>query len=65
MKHKSAKTRVLKHLKDAFCVRLDNGSGYIVWPGKTQPRGCEQPAIGLGKSAQKAWKSVKLKELKP
>ena len=39
----------------AYCVRLNDRSGYIVWPGKVQPRGCERPAIGLGTTARSAW----------
>jgi len=52
------KKRVLRMLPQAFCVRLDDGSGYIVWPGKVQPRGFEQPACGYGKTARQAWASV-------
>ena len=54
----SFKKKVLKRFPDAFCVRLDNRTGYIVWPGKMQARGCEQAAIGLGKNARLAWASV-------
>lgn len=59
---RSHKARVLRKLPDAHCVRLNSkidGKGFIVWPGKIQPRGLEQPAIGLGRTASEAWKSVK------
>ena len=53
------KSRVLRKLPNSFCVKLDDGTGYIVWPGPIQPRGFEQGAIGLGKNAHQAWDSVK------
>lgn len=53
-----SKAKVLRVLPDAFCVRLNDRSGYIVWPGKIQTRGFERAAIGLGKTARLAWKSV-------
>ena len=43
---------------DAYCVRLRDKTGYIVWPGKIQGRGFERPAIGLGATAALAWKSA-------
>lgn len=55
---------VLRIMPDAYCVRLDDKSGYIVWPGKIQPRGYEQPACGYGKTAREAWASVQLKNRK-
>lgn len=60
---KTAKHRVQEKLPDAYCVKLNtpvNGLKWIVWPGKIQPRGLEQPAIGLGTSPRAAWASVKL-----
>ena len=54
-KSKSAKEKVLKKFHQAYCVKLADGTGYIVWPGKIQPRGFERPAIGLGRTARAAW----------
>ncbi len=53
------KAKVKKLVPDAFCVRLDDKSGYIVWPGKIQPRGFERGAIGFGRTAAEAWDSVR------
>jgi hypothetical protein len=55
----SAKKSVLKTLKNAFCVKMEGDRGYIVWPGKMQPRGFEQPAIGVGGSAAMAWRDAR------
>jgi len=52
---------VRRVLPQAFCVRLNDGSGYIVWPCKIQPRGYEPTACGYGKTARQAWASVQLK----
>lgn len=57
---RSLKRLVRRALPDAYCVRLNDGSGYLVWPGKIQPRGFEQPACGYGKTARQAWASVQL-----
>lgn len=54
----SHKKRVQRALPDAFCCRCTNPVGFIVWPGKVQPRGFERPAIGFGKTAREAWESV-------
>lgn len=55
------KLKVLYEFPDAYCVKLIDGSGYLVWPSKTiGQRGFERPAIGFGKSAKQAWASVKL-----
>jgi hypothetical protein len=62
----TAKQKVLRRCPSAYCVRLDpaakslitSGYRFIVWHGKTQPRGSEHPAIGLGATAAKAWASV-------
>lgn len=56
----SAKLVIRRSLPDAYCVRLMDNTGYIVWPGKIQPRGFERPACGYGKTARQAWESVKL-----
>ena len=58
-----SKAMVLKIHPEAFCVRLDNKTSYIVWPRKTQSRGILSPAIGLGASANCAWKDA-LKTIK-
>ena len=65
MTHKTAKrgSRCLQRLvrriyRDAYCCRLNDGSGYLVWPGKCQPRGSEKSAIGFGTTAQLAWKQA-------
>jgi hypothetical protein len=52
------KKSVLRKIKGAHCVRLNDGTGYVVWAGKIQPRGFEQPAIGFGLTARQAWASV-------
>lgn len=65
MKSKSHKTRVKRAAPNAFCVKLNDGSGYIVWPGRVQPRGFEQGAIGLAATARAAWASVKFETPKP
>lgn len=53
---KSDKEKVLLKFPQAFCVKSNDGSGYIVWPAyKTQPRGFEQAAIGVGSTAHNAW----------
>ena len=53
------KKRTQRQLRCAFCVRLSDGSGYIVWPRKeVGPRGGEMAAIGFGKTAAQAWKSA-------
>jgi hypothetical protein len=53
------KARVLAKIPKAFCVKLDNGTGYVVWNGEgCDPRGSMNPAIGLGKTARAAWGSV-------
>lgn len=57
-----SKRLVRRKLPDAFCVRLNDGSGFIVWPGRVQPRGFERPAVGYGKTARKAWASVQLQK---
>jgi len=45
--------------RDAYCVKLNDGTGYIVWPQhRVPPRGQVMCAIGLGNSAQLAWKSA-------
>lgn len=54
------KLKVIRSFPDAYCVRMNDGSGYIVWPGKVQPRGFERCAIGFGKTARDAWASVQL-----
>jgi uncharacterized protein YbdZ (MbtH family) len=54
------KRSVKRIAKDAFCVRLNDRSGYVVWPGKIQPRGFERSAIGYGKTARQAWASVEV-----
>ena len=59
-KNRSHKKRVLKKIPDAFCVKMSLTKGYVVWPGKQQPRGLERPAIGLGLTARQAWGSVEL-----
>lgn len=51
----SYKTKIRKKFPDAYCVKLNDGSGYIVWPGKVQPRGLELPAIGTGTTPRQAW----------
>lgn len=56
----SHRNRVRLTFPNAYCVRLNNSSGYIVWPDKIQPRGYERPAIGFGKTARMAWASVQL-----
>ncbi len=38
---------------DAYCVRLNDGTGYIVWPTRYKPRW--RSAIGLGPTVTKAW----------
>lgn len=55
---KSHQNRVKKKLPDSYCVRLNDRTGYIVWPGKIQGRGFEQPAIGLSTTARGAWESA-------
>lgn len=60
MKPKRPREVIRRSLPDAYCVRLNDGSGYIVWPGKCKPRGFERPAIGFGKTAREAWESVNL-----
>ena len=55
-----SKRKVKRRIPDAYCVRLHDKTGYIVWPGKTQSRGFELPAIGLGKTARAAWASVRI-----
>lgn len=55
----TAKQRVKRQLRSAFCCRLSDGSGYIVWPAReVGPRGGEMSAIGFGKTAAMAWKSA-------
>jgi hypothetical protein len=54
------KRQVLRLCKTAYCIKLDAengyGSGYIVWPEHgTRPRGFEQSAIGIGRTARSAW----------
>ncbi len=49
------KRMVLKLIPNAYCVKLRTGEGFLVWPGKVQPRGFEQPAIGFALSASGAW----------
>jgi hypothetical protein len=41
--------------------RCRDQSGYVVWPGRCQPRGFEQSSIGFGRTARQAWQSVTLK----
>lgn len=59
-KPRSARRRVLRAIPEAFCVRLNDGTGYIIWPGKVQDRGFERPAIGYGVTARAAWASVEI-----
>jgi hypothetical protein len=59
-----SKIRVKRQIPDAFCVKLNDGTGYIVWPGRCAPRGFEQPAVGLGKTARAAWASVTIRRRK-
>ncbi len=44
-------------LPDAYCVKSKDPylKGFIVWPGRCQPRGFERAAIGFGTTAAKAW----------
>lgn len=60
---KSVKSSVRKVLPESFCVRLSDGSGYIVWPTKIRPRGSEPVACGFGRTARQAWESVQFDEL--
>jgi hypothetical protein len=54
---KATKKRVLKLLSTAHCVRLDNRTGYLVWPARgPSPRGTMRCAIGFGTTARTAWK---------
>ena len=57
------KKKVLKQFPGAYCRRLNDGTGYIIWPGKIQPRGHEKCAIGIGVTAAKAWASVHIGKL--
>lgn len=53
------KKRTLRKLKTAYCCKLNDGTGYIVWPERgCRPRGFELSAIGLGKTAPLAWQSA-------
>jgi len=55
------KKSVKKKLPESYCVKMEVKIGemkYIVWAGKIRPRGFEMGAIGLGKTAAKAWGSV-------
>ena len=55
----TAKDRVKKRLPHSFCVRLDGGTGFIVWPRReVGSRGGEMAVIGFGKTASQAWQSV-------
>lgn len=51
--------RTLRQVREAFCVKLSDGSGFIVWPRReVGPRGAEMFAIGFGTTAALAWKSA-------
>jgi hypothetical protein len=50
-----AKSRVRSFLRLSFCRRLEDGTGFVVWPGPIQSIGFEKAAIGFGKTANKAW----------
>lgn len=58
VKNRSPKQLTLRVLPDAYCVRLKDGSGHIVWPGPVQSRGTERLACGYGVTARQAWSSV-------
>jgi hypothetical protein len=53
---------VKRWLPEAFCVRLADGSGYVVWPCRMRPRGFEPTACGFGSTARAAWASVQRPE---
>lgn len=56
----SAKERIKRKLPSAHCVKLRDGSGYMVWPSKGPgARGTLFCAIGFGTTARAAWASVK------
>jgi hypothetical protein len=53
------KSKVLKHCKNAYCVKLLDGSGWLVWPERgCRPRGHELCAIGFGKTPALAWRNA-------
>ena len=56
MARESAKNKVIQLSPQAYCVKLADKSGYIVWPGPVGPRGFVTSPIGLGKTPSKAWK---------
>lgn len=55
---KSHKKNVKRVFPLAFCKRLSDCSGYIIWEGKIKPRGFETPALGIGKNSVEAWKNA-------
>lgn len=55
----SVKRLALSMCKTAYCRKLKDGTGFIVWPGRMPgPRGEEKTAIGLGETPQQAWMSA-------
>lgn len=56
---KRNKATVLKKYPNSYCIRLSDGTGYIVWPQRRcPPLGQETVGIGFGKTARNAWKSA-------
>ena len=53
-----SKAKVLKHVKTAYCCQCYSPIGFVVWPGKVNPRGSERAAIGFGSTASLAWKNA-------
>lgn len=58
-KRTNYKLCTLKEFPEAYCVRLADGSGYIVWPRENVGDRCaEMCAIGVGRNADKAWQDA-------
>jgi hypothetical protein len=53
-----AKLKVRAKLPRAYCRKLGDGTGYIVWPDTVQPRGFEQAALAVAGTANKAWEQA-------
>jgi hypothetical protein len=53
---------VLRAFPQAYCRRLNDRTGYIVWPSPVGPRGTVTAAIGIGRSAVTAWRNASQNE---